>query len=176
MGGDNLLPSVAHIEKDSELGKKITERRGEIFKSRYLPHLKPFPAVRPMLERMRAEGLTLIVASSAKEDELKTLLEIAGVTDLIEATTSAQDAGRSKPAPDPIVVALKKGSLPPEGVLMLGDTPYDIASASKAGVRSLAVRCGGWGDADLKDALAVYADPADLLARYDSSPLMIPTR
>src|SRR4051794_19782384 len=48
MGGDNLLPAAVKISKDSSEGKEISERRGEIFKSRYLPHLKPFPAVRPL--------------------------------------------------------------------------------------------------------------------------------
>lgn len=171
MGGDNLLPTVAHVEKDSEQGKKITKRRGEIFKAEYRPHLKPFPDVRALLERMRGGGLKLVISSSAESDELQSLLEIAGVTDLIDETVSSKDVQSSKPAPDPIVVALKKGGLAPDSVYMLGDTPYDIASAAKAGVRTLAVRCGGWGHADLKDAAAIYADPADLLAQYDRSPL-----
>lgn len=170
MGGDNLLPAVAHVEKDSEAGKKITERKGEIFKAQYLPHLKPFPDVRALLERMRASGLKLVIASSSKEEELQSLLKIADVTDLLDATTSEADVQNSKPAPDPIVVALKKGGLSPNAVYMVGDTPYDIASASKAGVRTIAVRCGGWSDEGLKDAAAIYDDAADILAQYDQSP------
>ncbi len=56
---------------------------------------------------------------------------------------------------------------------MLGDTPYDVEAASRAGVAAIALRCGGWNDADLSGAMAIYQDPADLLARYDESPLSL---
>ena len=59
----------------------------------------------------------------------------------------------------------------PDAAVMLADTPYDIESASKAGVGVIAFRCGGFDDSQLKDAIAIYNDPADLLAQYDSSPL-----
>src|SRR5947199_10331260 len=70
MGGDNLLPAAVGIEKDSEEGRKLSERRGEIFRRRYLPHLKPFPPVRPLLERMRRDGLRLMLASPPPQDQL----------------------------------------------------------------------------------------------------------
>ena len=54
---------------------------------------------------------------------------------------------------------------------MLGDTPYDLESAHRAGIGMVAVRCGGWQDKDLQGALAVYDDPADLLAHFEQSPL-----
>ncbi len=171
MGGDHLLPQVAHIEKDSLQGEIISKRRGEIFRTKYLPQVQPFPNVRPLLERMKARGLTRMVASSSDEDEVRALLQIAGADDLIDAWVTVKDLGQSKPAPAPVEVALHKSSLPPEQALMLGDTPYDIEAASKAGVRTLALRCGGWGDADLKGALALYDNPADLLARFAQSPL-----
>ncbi len=85
--------------------------------------------------------------------------------------TTKDDAGESKPAPDIVSVALKKIGLPPNEVVMIGDAPYDIESAEKIGVGTIAVRCGGFSDEDLKGALAIYDDPADLLAHYDESPL-----
>lgn len=120
---------------------------------------------------MPDRGLKLIVASSGEEDEVKALLDIVGVTGLIDTLTSAAEAKKSKPDPAPIQVALEKAGLTPDAVLMVGDTPYDIEAAGKAGVRTLAVRCGGWADADLKGALAIFDGPADLRARYDESPL-----
>ncbi len=81
------------------------------------------------------------------------------------------DARESKPAPAVVEVALKKIGLPAGEAVMIGDTPYDIASAEKIGVGTIALRCGGFSDDDLKGALALYDDPADLLARYDASPL-----
>lgn len=167
MGGDKLLPEVADLEKDSEQGKAIDRRRGEIFKARYLPTLRPFPQVRPLLQRMRDRGLTLVVASSAKSDELDHLLEIAQAADLVAETTSSNEAKHSKPSPDIIQVALDKFGGPAAQAVMLGDTPYDIEAAAKAGVRTIAFRCGGWQDTDLRGAWQVYDDAADLLAHFD---------
>jgi HAD superfamily hydrolase (TIGR01509 family) len=171
MGGDKLLPCVAGIEEDSAKGMKISERRREIFEERYLPSLRATPGANELLRRMHAEGLKLAVASSAKEDELGPLLRVCGADKLIERKTSSDDADRSKPDPDIVHAALGRLGLPPGEVVMLGDTPYDLESAERAGVPLIAVRCGGWKDEDLAGALAVYNDPADLLAHYDSSPL-----
>ena len=62
------------------------------------------------------------------------------------------------------------GTLVLSEVLMIGDTPYDIQSANGAGVGLIAVRCGGFDDEQLKEAIAIYDDPADLLAHYANSP------
>jgi HAD superfamily hydrolase (TIGR01509 family) len=171
MGGDNLLPAAVKISKESPEGKKIAERRGEIFKSRYLDHLKPFPEVRPLLERMRKDGLRLAIATSSPEDEVKKAIEIIGAEDLLEDVTSASDAARSKPDPDVVQAALDRLKLAAGDVVMLGDTPYDIQAAGKVGIGVIAFRCGGFRDEDLKDAIAIYDGAADLLARYDDSPL-----
>lgn len=170
MGGDKLLPQVAHIEKDSPQGTQASKRRGEIFKAKYLDQVQAFPQTQTLLQRMKDAGLTLVVASSSEKDEVDALLQIAGATALVSAMSTSQDAGSSKPAPEPIEVALKKANLQPDQVLMLGDTPYDIEAASKAEVRTIALRSGGWSDTDLQDALAIYADPADLLAQFMQSP------
>jgi HAD superfamily hydrolase (TIGR01509 family) len=170
-GGDKLLPEVSGIEEETPEGESISKRRGEIFKERYLPKLKAFPSARELLQRMRDEGLKLVVASSAKEDELNPLLKIAGATGLVEEKTSSDDAENSKPDPDIVKAALDSAGFAPDEAVMLGDTPYDIESASRAGVRVIALRSGGWKDADLSGAIAIYDDPADLLARYESSPL-----
>jgi len=171
MGGDKLLPRVAGIAEESPEGQAISERRSEIFKGRYLPRLRAFPQTRALLERMREEGMKLVVASSARADELRPLLEVAGASGLVEGTTSSDDADRSKPDPDIVQAALvKTGHLPGE-VLMIGDTPYDLEAARRAGVGLIGLRSGGWRDDAFPGAVAVYDDPADLLASYDASPL-----
>ncbi len=171
MGGDKLLPAVANIEQDSEVGRKVGRRRGELFKTQHLPRLKAFPRVRDLLLRMQQNGLALAVATSAKKEELEPFLALANVHDLIENRASSSDARSSKPDPDIVQAALVKLGLAPERVIMIGDTPYDVEAASRAGVRSIALRCGGRSDLDLAGALAIYDDPADLLAQYDASPL-----
>ena len=169
MGGDNLLPQVAGIDGDSPQGKAVVETRGEVLKSKYLPHLQAFPQVKALLTRMRAQGLKLVVATSAKPDEADALLKITGAADLIDVIATLEDAENSKPSPDILQAALKKSGLAADAVLMLGDTPYDVEAARKADIRVLGVRSGGWTAPDLKGAEAVYNDPADLLARYDAS-------
>jgi HAD superfamily hydrolase (TIGR01509 family) len=171
MGGDNYLPAIIGIEADTIIGKQISEARGEIFKTTYLPHLQPFPQARALLQRMRDDRLKLVVASSSAPDDLLPLLQKAGVDDLIEKQTSAGDVERSKPDPDIIHAALDKAGCRADEAIMLGDTPYDVEAATHAGVSIIALRCGGWSDTELKGAIAVYNDPADLLAHYQSSPL-----
>lgn len=170
MGGDKVLRDLVHLDEDNPKAKGLTERRGLIFRERYLPRIRPFPASRALLERMRRAGLKLVVASSATEEELKGLLQIAGVTDLIERQATADDAEHSKPDPDIVAAALGKSGYPAREALMLGDTPYDIEAARLCGLATVALRCGGWHRQDLAGARALYRDPADLLARFDDSP------
>lgn len=171
MGSDNLLPETVTIEKESEQGKHLSEAWKRIFKQDYLPAIKPFPGTRDLLARMRADGLKLVVASSAEKEMLEKLLEIAGVTEFIESQTSSDDAKQSKPDPDIVHAALAKLGCGANEVLMLGDTPYDIESAGKIGVGVIALRSGGFTDEVLGGAVAIYDDPADLLARYAESPI-----
>ena len=171
MGGDKVLPETIGVQKDSEKGKQISKRRGEIFKEKYLPNVQPFPDAQKLLDRMRKQGLKLAIATSAQPDELRPLLQIVGAADLIEDKISARDVKSSKPDPDVMQVALKRVGYPPNEVVMIGDAPYDIEAARKVGVGTIAFRCGGWSDSDLAGAIAINNDPADLLAHYDSSPL-----
>jgi HAD superfamily hydrolase (TIGR01509 family) len=170
MGGDKLIPKVFGVDSESDSGKRISERKGEIFKERFLGELAPTPGARALLERLREDGLRLIIATSASDDDKGKLLARAGVEDLVDETTSASDVEESKPAPDLVEAALDLAGAPSERVVMVGDTPYDIEAAARAGVPVIAVRCGGWADEDLSGALAIYDDPAHLLREYDSSP------
>lgn len=169
MGGDKLLPRAAGIEEESDEGQRLTERKKEIFSERHLPRLEATPGARELLHRLRDDGMKLVVATSAKRDTLEGLLERAGIADLIQDSTSSSDAEESKPAPDIVAAALEQTGFPAEEVVMLGDTPYDVEAAERAGVRIVAVRTGGWDDEALGGALEVYDDPAQVLARYEES-------
>ena len=172
MGGDKVLPALTGLAEESDTGKKMKERRGEIFRQQYLPSCQPFPCARELLERMHADGLTLVVATSASKDDMHALLKAAGVDDLIDAGTTSSDADESKPDPDIVQAALDAAECRPNEAVMVGDTPYDIEAAARAGVPCIALRCGGWWkDEGLAGAVAIYDDPAELLARYEESPL-----
>jgi HAD superfamily hydrolase (TIGR01509 family) len=170
MGGDKIVPFLTHLPAKSERAEAIGARRSARFKATYFPTVRPFPAVRALIERLRADALAIVVATSAKKSELDELLGRAEVGDLVDARVTADDAEHSKPDPDIVRAALAKAELAPYEAILLGDTPYDVEAAAQAGVDAVALRCGGFTDGQLAGAVAVYRDPADLLAAYDASP------
>ncbi|HEX8294024.1 MAG TPA: HAD family hydrolase, partial [Pyrinomonadaceae bacterium] len=173
-GGDQFMPVFCSEEELERYGEELEARRVELFKSDYLSRVRPFPRVRQLFERIRAEGLQIALASSAKEEELEQHKRSLGIEDLLEAATSADDAERSKPHPDIFQAALAglKGVRPEEG-LVVGNTPYDVQAAAKAGMRTVGLLSGGFPEEVLREAgaLEVYRDVSDLLDRYEESPL-----
>ena len=164
MGGDKLLPAVAHVEESSPLGVTLAMRKKELFKS-VLPGLQPTTGARPLLEYLRDRDIGLVVATSADEREMRAILRQGGLEDLFSAHTTKDDAAESKPDPDIVLAALARADARPESTVMVGDTPYDIEAAHRAGVAAIALRCGGyWTDADLRGAIEIFDDPAGLLA------------
>ncbi len=174
MGGDKLLQALVGLSPDSEDAQAIMASRRRIFQDRYLPSVEPTPGAHRLLEWFRDERLTLVVATSARADEVHDLLRIANATKLMEAVVTADDVDLSKPDPDTVREAVKRTRCPAHEVVMLADTPYDLEAAGRAGIGLIGLRCGGWGDADLSGAIAVYDDPQDLLDRYDLSPFKRP--
>lgn len=168
-GGDKLIPEVTGLGHDTHEAKRLSKERSALFAREYLPQLRAFPGVEALLRRFHGLGLKLVVASSANEDELNPLLEICGALPFVERKTSSGDVSHSKPDPDIVQVALQKAQCSAGEAVMLGDTPYDVQAAKKAGVPAIALRCGGHPDSALVGALAVYDDVADLLANFDSS-------
>jgi HAD superfamily hydrolase (TIGR01549 family) len=162
-GGDKLLCEVARLEEDSPFGKRITRRKKDLFEQR-LSRLMPTVGARRLLEFLLEQGVTLVVATSADDREREQLLTQAGVHDLIQLNATKDDAGESKPDPDIVQAALARARSHPDTTVMIGDTPYDIEAAERAGLATIALRCGGyWSDEDLRGAIAVYDDPAHLL-------------
>lgn len=170
-GGDNILPVFVPEPDRERLKKPLEDYRKQLFHQEYLPHIKPFPGARDLLLKLKAAGVRIAIASSAKKDDLKIFKEIANITDLVDTETSSDDAEHSKPAPDIFQSTLDRLQLPPDRVLALGDTPWDIESASKAGIKTVAVTSGGWSDDDLRDAgaIEVYGSVAQILENFDCS-------
>jgi HAD superfamily hydrolase (TIGR01509 family) len=172
-GGDTLLPVFFSKDELSRFGGEMETQRSKLFKEKMLRNVRPFPGVRALFERLHADGYRIALASSAKEDEVEKYAEILGIEELIEAGTSSDDVSKSKPHPDIFQAALAKlGKIPADEVLAVGDTPYDVEAAAKIALRTIGMLCGGFPEDDLRraGALAIYRDPADLLARYDDSP------
>jgi HAD superfamily hydrolase (TIGR01509 family) len=171
-GGDNLVPSLLPDASENEQ-KAIAERHGKIFKQSYLDRAKPFPGASDLLRRVHSDGLKVVLASSAKRDELNHYVALLGVKDIVAATATIDDVDRSKPDPDIFHVALEKAAVAPEAALALGDTIWDVEAAGKAGVRTVALLSGGVPLEKLESAgaIAVFNDVAAILQHYDATPL-----
>jgi HAD superfamily hydrolase (TIGR01509 family) len=166
-GADKLIPEAFGIEAECQFGKRLGEAKKKIFEL-YLPSLQPAPGARDLLLTLQADDFELAVATSAGKEEVALLLNRAGVKDLIEEIATSDDAESSKPDPDIIRAALSRAGGDARAAIMIGDTPYDVEAALRAGVRIITVRCGGlWTDAALSGSLAIYDDPADILAHYE---------
>jgi HAD superfamily hydrolase (TIGR01509 family) len=173
-GADQLLPVFLSQQELNEFGKDLDDYRRDVFKKEYLPLVKGFPKVRELLQRIKRDRKRIALASSATAEELEIYKQVTKVTDLIESETSSQDADKSKPHPDIFEAALRQlPGITLDQVIVIGDTPYDAEAAAKANLQTIGLLCGGWKERDLLQAgcVATYKNPADLLARYDKSPL-----
>src|SRR5262245_13374276 len=168
MGGDKILPAIAHVSEASDQGWSITRRKKQIFNS-LLPSLQSTRGARSLLEHLRDQDIGLVIATSADDREMAALLRRAGVADLIPERTSKDDAQASKPDPDIVHAALVRSNARPKYTALIGDTPYDIEAADRAGIDAIALRCGGyWPDDSLRGAVKVFDDPQALLAHWRS--------
>ncbi len=170
-GGDNLIPALFPDLTEAER-EEIEDFRGDLFKRCYLPRATPFPGVRPLFERLVADGVRIVLASSSDAGEVDFYLSLIGCADLVEATTSKDDVESSKPCPDIFAAALAKvAPLGAGEAAVVGDTPWDGRAAGKLGLRTIGFRSGGFPDEALAEAgmSELYDGPEDLLRRYDRS-------
>ena len=159
-GGNKLVPEVAGVNAQSEMGKQIGMRRGEIFTAEYLPTLRPFPGEQDLHARMRRQGLELAVASSSEGEELEKPFRVRRTGEFNKASTSSDDVEDSKPDPDTVHAAHDRLGHTPRAIL-LGDTAYEWRRPeSPASGRSPCPAAGGRRRPE-------RGGPADLLARFD---------
>jgi HAD superfamily hydrolase (TIGR01509 family) len=169
-GADQYLAAFLSEDAIKRLGGTMVQWRLERFKSEYLPGVKAFPCVRELFEHLRKQKLSIALASSAKSEELDAYLKLIGVEDLLDARTTSDDAEKSKPHPDIFEAALSKLRVGPGDAVVIGDTPYDAEAATRAGIPSVGVLCGGFDERELRDAgfREIYRDPEDLLKRWSN--------
>lgn len=170
-GADQLVPDLLGRGEAERIGEALDKFRADLFRREYLPRVRGFPHVRVLFERILADGRRIALASSAKGEELQAYKRAADIADLVDAETSSDDAEKSKPHPDIFAAALDRLQLRPERVVVVGDTPYDAIAAGRAGIAAVGVLCGGFPEADLRQASCreIYRDPQDLLDRYEDS-------
>ncbi|HEY0012366.1 MAG TPA: HAD family hydrolase [Allosphingosinicella sp.] len=163
-GGDNLIPALLPPEIVERLQEEIETFRSDLFGRDYLHKAKPFPGAAELLRRLHGEGVTLVLASSARQPELDHHIEKLACRDFLAATTSSDDVEHSKPCPDIFAAAWEKARAKGGAgtVVVVGDTPYDIDAALRIGLPAIAVRCGGFDEEELVRAAAIYDGPTEL--------------
>lgn len=166
MGSDML---VEHVLKDIGTEAKpdqdaLSTAEATLYAA-FWARLRPLPGAVDMLRRCHQAGLTTVLASSAKEDELKVLQRVLGCDDAIDFATSSADAEASKPAPDIVAVALKKSGLDPSDSLFVGDSIWDVQASGKLDVACIGLESGGTSAAELREAgaFATYQNAQEML-------------
>jgi membrane protein len=172
-GGDLLVPALLP-DVDDAVRERIASRQGDHFKDMYLDHVRAFADASAIIAKVHASGRKVVLASSAKRDDLDHYVRLLDVGRYLSATTSLDDVEASKPEPDIFGAALEKIDVDPVNAIVVGDTPYDVEAALRVGTAAVGVTSGPFDEARLKEtgAIAVYADVAALLSEFDRSPLV----
>ncbi|MDQ0956966.1 HAD superfamily hydrolase (TIGR01509 family) [Streptomyces sp. B4I13] len=172
LGSDDLIAHLLGEDRDTDRDAELSAAHKALY-GQYFDRLPPLRDAGRLLRRLRDDGWTVVLATSASGSELSALRAAIDADDAIAATASADDVEAGKPSPEPVAHALELVGASAEGAVFVGDTVWDMRAGRRAGVRCVGVLCGGLPRADLLEAGAetVYDDPADLLASLSTSPL-----
>ena len=171
MGGDQLVAALIGKEADEEHGDGIRDAEKQAYMA-LIGEVAPLEGARELIVALRERDHTVILASSAKPEEVEHYIDLLDARELADAWTDSGDVEETKPAPDLVRSALDKAGGDGEAV-MVGDTPWDVKAAAEAGVPTVAVLTGGFSEAELRDAgaAAVFENMEDLRAGLASTPL-----
>lgn len=170
MSSDQLLEHCLGEQRDTDQDDEIVDAHLVLYRQ-WWGRLAPLPGAAKLLRACAERKLDVVLASSAKDEELKALMTVLDADDAITEATSSSDADEGKPAPDILKSALDKSGLAPDRVVFVGDAVWDGEAAKRAKVTFIGLTCGGTPEPDLREAGAVevWRDPEDLLAHLDDS-------
>jgi HAD superfamily hydrolase (TIGR01509 family) len=150
MGGDQIVKALLGEEVEGERGDDIRAAEGQAY-GELIGEVEPMAGARELLEELREDGARVVLASSAKKEEVDHYLDLLDARELVDGWTTAADVERTKPAPDLVQAALRKAGGDGPAV-MVGDSVWDVKAAQAAGVPTLAVLTGGFSAEELRDA------------------------
>src|SRR4051812_22840661 len=170
MGGDQLVASLTDEQTDEEKGDDIRSAEKALYMA-LIEEVEPVEEAREFVVGLKERGHTVVLASSAKADEVEHYLDLLDVREVADAWTTSADVEATKPEPDLVKAAVEKAG--DGGAVMVGDTPWDIEAARKADVQTVAVITGGFSRAELEEAGAavVFESVAELRSRLSETPL-----
>ena len=170
MGGDKFVSAVAGDDVEERLGDELREEWERRF-DELIGEVAALEGARDLIVELKERGRAVVLASSAIEKHLDHFLDLLDARDLADSWTTKDDVEQSKPEPDLVNAALAKAGT--RDAAMLGDTPWDVEAARKAGLQTVCLMTGGFSEHELRDAgaVAVFESIADLRDALDETPL-----
>ncbi len=171
MGGDQIVTALAGEEVERLYGDALRALEGELF-AELLEEVRPLPGAAELVRELADRGHEIVLASSAGADEAERHIDTLGIREVISAYTTSADVEATKPEPDLVKAALAKATKP-TGAVLIGDSTWDVEAAARAEVETIGLLCGGFSEAELRDAgaSAVFPTPVELRERLDETPL-----
>jgi HAD superfamily hydrolase (TIGR01549 family) len=170
MGGDQLVAALTDEAFDEAHGDDVRAAERPLYLAA-MRGVEPLAGASDLIDTLRRRGSRIVLASSAKAQEVDFYLDLLDARPRIDGWTTAAEVERTKPHPDLILAALEK--LGTDDAVMVGDTPFDVAAAREAKVETIAVLTGGFSEAELREAGAacVFASITELASSLDETPL-----
>jgi HAD superfamily hydrolase (TIGR01509 family) len=172
MGGDQLVPALAGEDFETDHGDAVREDEKALYEE-LIGEVQPMEKARELIEELVGRGHTVLLASSAKQEEIDCYLDLLDARELADGWTSSADVESTKPEPDLVQAALQKAGAEASEAVMIGDTPFDVEAAKRAGVPTIAVLTGGFSESELREAGAeeVFESVAELREHLDQTAL-----
>jgi HAD superfamily hydrolase (TIGR01509 family) len=170
MGADQLIPAVASEELADDKGDTLRRAEGDAY-AELIDEVEPLEGANEVLRDLKRRGLTVVLSSSAKQEELDHYVDLLDARGVVDAWTSSTDVDRTKPAPDLVQVALDRAGV--AAGVMIGDSVWDCEAAKRAKVPAIGVLTGGFSREELEEAGAavVFRSIVELHRDLDSTPL-----
>jgi HAD superfamily hydrolase (TIGR01509 family) len=170
MGGDQLVSSLVGEGFDERYGDDVRAAEKALYLA-LMPEVQPLPGARDLLEALHVRGHTIVLASSAKPDELQHYIGLLDAQEIVDGWTDSGDVAKTKPEPDLVRAAVDKAGGGP--AVMIGDSTWDCAAAGRAGLATIGVLTGGFSEEELAEAGAatVFRSLRELQDGLDSTPL-----
>jgi HAD superfamily hydrolase (TIGR01509 family) len=174
MGGDQMVGALAGEGFEREQGDDVRAAEKVLYME-LIGEVEPLEGARRCVEDLKSNGHTVVLASSAKPDELEHYLTLLDARALVDGWTDSSDVERTKPEPDLVLAALEKAGAEPDDAVMIGDSVWDCRAAERAGTRSIGVLTGGFSEQELLEAGAskVFTSVEDLREHLADTPLRV---
>jgi HAD superfamily hydrolase (TIGR01509 family) len=164
MGGDRVPAAACDDEVEERDGDALRDAWADEY-AKVADDVRPVPGAADALRALVDAGYVLALPSSGERKFAEKAIAQLGIEDLVTVLTTSSDADESKPDPELVETTLAKVGEDHAQVrrsLLVGDTPYDVEAAARAGIPCVGVLTGGFSEAELDGAVVVLEDVTGL--------------